>query len=160
MCLMIMPVMAFAGSKNPPKKALRHIYVVKVDRWIDADTFKGQIETQPGVIAYVSIRDFGDDTPESKGTGCGKMYGGKNNVPDAVKSRENALGRAATAFVKQLIPEGTTVKISDVFNGKFAGRWIARIMLMDGRLLSEILIEKGYAVAYFGGAKTAHWCKS
>ena len=133
-------------------------FEVKVVRVVDSDTIKFVKDDWPVIFKETSIRVLGVDTPEKRGTGCRSVYA-PNKVPDHIKLVENALGKNATAFVSSLIKPGDKIVISDVQLGKYAGRVVGKVKIKDGRDLSTILIEKGFAVEYYGGTKAGPWCK-
>lgn len=123
-------------------------YRAKVLKVIDGDTVDVDIELGFGVIlADERVRIMGIDTPESR-------------TSDKV---EDLFGEAAKARVKELLTSGdycilkTEVnKDGEDMKGKF-GRILGDFIIDEWedkpRMLTDILIEEGHAVAYFGGSK-------
>ena len=68
----------------------------------------------------------------------------------------NKAGRAATAFVKRRIAGAERIVVRDPEWGKYGGRVIAGLVL-DGRALSDLLIETGHGRPYAGGRRSG-WC--
>ncbi|WP_428413098.1 thermonuclease family protein [Pararhizobium sp.] len=128
--------------------ALTTQYVAVLERIIDADTQVYQVGIWPGLTQEIAIRIDGIDTPEKRRPA---------NCSDG-GAAEKALAEEATEYVSDLIQPGAQVLLLDVSLGKFAGRALAQIRLVDGRDLGALLIDEGYAVAYDGGTKT-DWCQ-
>ncbi len=73
------------------------------------------------------MRLIGVDTPE--------VYG-----------RVECFGREASAFVRRLVPVGSTVRYRlGVEQRDRYGRALAYVWLRDGRFLNALLVERGYA---------------
>jgi len=121
-------------------------YDVTLLKVIDGDTVDVDIDLGFGItLRDERVRIMGIDTPESR-------------TSDKV---EDLFGEAAKARVKELMVEGmrlitTEDKHGEDMKGKF-GRvlgdfWIER---HEGKKekLTDVLIEEGHAVAYFGGSK-------
>jgi micrococcal nuclease len=67
------------------------------------------------------------------------------NAPE-VTSQPECYGREAAAFVAQLVPVGSTVRLErDVTDRDQFGRLLRYIWLPDGRLLNEVVVAEGYA---------------
>ena len=84
---------------------------------------------------------MGIDTPESR-------------TSDDV---EKLFGIAAKNRLKELLGETAILKTQvsksgEDMKGKF-GRILGDFVAPDGRMVTDILIEEGHAVAYFGGSK-------
>jgi endonuclease YncB( thermonuclease family) len=84
---------------------------------------------------------MGIDTPESR-------------TSDKV---EKVFGLAAKNRLKELLGKTAILKTQiekdgDDAKGKF-GRILADFVAPDGRMVTEIMIEEGHAVPYFGGSK-------
>lgn len=186
LCALLLISPAMAKKKNEPMRGFWTATVqkvvdsdsVKVIVRIGTDIYQEEDgRVWPGIYAVpgtklianipVSIRLDGIDTPEKRSTGCKALYGGiKSNVPDSIIKLENKLGKEATAIVAGdpesgkpgLIKPGDTIIISKVFGGKYFGRVIGEILLLDGRNLSDILLDRGLAVPYDGKTKEAPWC--
>jgi endonuclease YncB( thermonuclease family) len=84
---------------------------------------------------------MGIDTPESR-------------TRDKV---EKKFGLAAKARLKELLGKTTVLKTQinrngEDMKGKF-GRILGDFSTEDGRMITDIMVEEGHAVAYFGGSK-------
>jgi len=116
----------------------------------DADTILIKVELWPRFYTEMSIRVYGIDAAE-KGT---------------------PLGDKAKEYAQFRIAKGRNVHLSNVKEGKFAGRMLASIEIpvvtveatTSGEHLEDHsydwathLLEKGYAKPYFGGSKEGLW---
>ena len=118
-------------------------YKAKVLRVVDGDTVDVDIDLGFGIWMHRErVRMMGIDTPESR-------------TRDKV---EKAFGLASKARLKVLLPIGSITvlkteidKSGEDKKGKF-GR-ILGDFIVDDRRATDILIEEGHAVAYFGGSK-------
>ncbi len=133
----LLPAVPLLGAETYPGE-----YRGTVLRVVDSDTVKAQIAVWPTLDTIVSVRLRGVDTPEKFRPKC---------------ESEKAAAEIATDFVKGLLPAGAEVTITDVTSDKFGGRVVGDL-LIDGKSLSEILIEKGFARPYDGGTKSS-WCE-
>ena len=82
----------------------------------------------------------GIDTPESR-------------TRDKV---EDLFGEAAKARLKKLMKHGAKLITTDDRKGEDMKGKFGRILgdfKVDGKLVTDILVEEGHAVAYFGGSK-------
>ena len=117
-------------------------YDVKVIKIVDGDTVDVDIDLGFGVtLTDERVRIMGIDTPESR-------------TRDKV---EDLFGEAAKARLKELMKDGgklitTEDRKGEDMKGKF-GRILGDFRIGDGRKVTDILIEEGHAVAYFGGSK-------
>ena len=105
----------------------------------DGDTIKVQAEVWPGITWAGSVRVLGVDTPELR----------------AKCPEEKAAAILAREFVKIIAADH--VILHNIKLGKFAGRVLASVQLETGEDLGELLIEKGHARTYDGGAREG-WC--
>ena len=118
-------------------------YKCKIIRVVDGDTVDVDIDLGFGIVLTDErVRVMGIDTPESR-------------TSDKV---EDIFGEAAKARVKELLGKGDYAILKTEVNkdgedmkGKF-GRILGDFMIDDKRL-SEILIEEGHAVKYYGQNK-------
>ena len=118
-------------------------YKCKILRVVDGDTVDVDIDLGFGVWMHKErVRMMGIDTPESR-------------TRDKV---EKAFGLASKARLKDLLPIGSIQILKTEIDkggedkkGKF-GR-ILGDFLIDDRRATDILVEEGHAVAYFGGSK-------
>ena len=121
-------------------------YRANINRVVDGDTVDCDIELGFGVVlADERVRIMGIDTPESR-------------TSDKV---EKVFGLAAKEQLKTLLGKQCILKTQIARNGedmkgKF-GRILGDFLLDqdDGSIkrLTEIMIEDGHAVPYFGGSK-------
>ena len=118
-------------------------YDAVLTRVIDGDTVAFQANFLPEPLKKeLSVRVFGVDTPEK---------GHRALCPS-----EAARGEAATAFTKAQINASTKRQIILMDWDKYGGRVLGDVIL-DGKSLRAMLIEKGYAREYYGDAKKS-WC--
>tara|TARA_E500000178_G_scaffold356339_1_gene433515 strand:- start:1956 stop:2405 length:450 start_codon:yes stop_codon:yes gene_type:complete len=118
-------------------------YKCKILRVVDGDTVDVDIDLGFGMWMHKErVRMMGIDTPESR-------------TRDKV---EKAFGLASKARLKDLLPVGSKQHLKTEIDrsgedkkGKF-GR-ILGDFIVDEKRCTDILIEEGYAVAYFGGSK-------
>ena len=117
-------------------------YKVDVTRIVDGDTVDVNIDLGFKITMMKQrVRLMGIDTPESR-------------TSDKV---EDLFGEAAKARLKSLMEKDarlitTENKHGEDMKGKF-GRILGDFRTADGRTVTDILIEEGHAVAYFGGSK-------
>ena len=122
-------------------------YDVKVLKVVDGDTVDVDIDLGFGVtLTDERVRIMGIDTPESR-------------TRDKV---EDLFGEAAKARLKELMADGaklitTEDRKGEDMKGKF-GRILGDFYVEryeDGKKerVTDILVEEGHAVAYFGGSK-------
>ena len=117
-------------------------YDVVVIKVVDGDTVDVDIDLGFGVcLKDERVRIMGIDTPESR-------------TSDRV---EDLFGEAAKERLKVLMKDGgklitTEDRKGEDMKGKF-GRILGDFRIGDGRKVTDILIEEGHAVAYFGGNK-------
>ena len=117
-------------------------YRVKVLKVVDGDTVDVDIELGFGVVlADERVRIMGIDTPESR-------------TSDEV---EKLFGKAAKHRLEELLGETAILrtqinKNGEDMKGKF-GRILGDFVAPDGRMITEIMIEEGHCVPYFGGSK-------
>ena len=117
-------------------------YDVILLKCVDGDTVDVDIDLGFGVwLKDERVRIMGIDTPESR-------------TSDKV---EKVFGLAAKNRLKELLAEGgklitTENKNGEDMKGKF-GRILGDFRAPDGRLVTDIMIQEGHCVAYFGGSK-------
>ena len=118
-------------------------YKCKILRVVDGDTVDIDIDLGFGIWMHRErVRMMGIDTPESR-------------TRDLV---EKAFGLASKERLKELLPIGSiqVLKTEIDKSGEDAKGKFGRILgdfLIEGRRATDILIEEGHAVAYFGGSK-------
>ena len=117
-------------------------YRARVLKVIDGDTVDVDIDLGFGVVLTDErVRIMGIDTPESR-------------TRDKV---EKKFGLASKARLKELLGKTAILKTQinkngEDMKGKF-GRILGNFVSVDGRMVTDILVEEGHAVAYFGGSK-------
>ena len=117
-------------------------YDVVLLKAVDGDTVDVDIDLGFGVwLKEERVRIMGIDTPESRTS---------NEV-------EKLFGKAAKERLKELLHDGavlvtTEEKNGEDMRGKF-GRILGDFKIPDGRMVTDVLIEEGHCVAYFGGSK-------
>lgn len=115
------------------------VHVVKV---VDGDTVDVDIDLGFGVcLKDERVRIMGIDTPESR-------------TSDKV---EKLFGLAAKERLYSLLEKDaklitTEDKSGEDMKGKF-GRILGDFRAADGRLVTQIMIDEGHCVPYFGGSK-------
>jgi len=119
-------------------------YKCELDRVVDGDTVDVDIDLGFGVwLKKERVRIMGIDTPESR-------------TSDKI---EKVFGKAASARLKELIEEDcilctTKDRSGEDERGKF-GRVLGDFKLASGKMVTDVMIEEGHAVAYHGGSKDA-----
>lgn len=115
------------------------VHVVKV---VDGDTVDVDIDLGFGVcLKDERVRIMGIDTPESRTSNkVEKLFG------LAAKDRLYSLLEKDAKLITTEDKNGEDMK------GKF-GRILGDFRAADGRLVTEIMIEEGHCVPYFGGSK-------
>ena len=117
-------------------------YDVVLLKCVDGDTVDVDIDLGFGVwLKDERVRIMGIDTPESR-------------TSDKV---EKVFGTAAKNRLKELLENGgklitTENKDGEDMKGKF-GRILGDFRTPDGKLVTDIMIQEGHCVAYFGGSK-------
>ena len=118
---------------------MEYKYNVKIKKVVDGDTVDIDIDLGFGVWLHKErVRIMGIDTPESRTS---------NTV-------EKLFGLAAKQALADLLPIGSMqVLVIDEYDakGKF-GRILGDFVIGDS-WVTDILIEQGHCVAYFGGSK-------
>jgi micrococcal nuclease len=118
---------------------MEYKYNVKIKKVIDGDTVDVDIDLGFGVWLHKErVRIMGIDTPESR-------------TRDKV---EKLFGLASKTKLKELLPlSSMQVLVVEEYDakGKF-GRILGDFEIEDTKV-TDILIEEGHAVAYFGGNK-------
>ena len=117
-------------------------YRAKINKVVDGDTVDVDIELGFDIVLTGQrVRIMGIDTPESR-------------TSDPV---EKVFGLAAKNRLKELLGPTAVLKTQiekdgDDAKGKF-GRILGDFVAPDGRMVTEIMIEEGHCVPYFGGSK-------
>ena len=117
-------------------------YDITIVKVVDGDTVDVDIDLGFNIVLRDErVRIIGIDTPESR-------------TSDSI---EKLFGLAAKKRVHELLKDGgklvtTENRKGEDMRGKF-GRVLGDFRTPDGRMLTEILIEEGHCVPYFGGSK-------
>jgi len=117
-------------------------YRVEVTRVVDGDTVDVDIDLGFKIqLKDERVRIMGIDTPESRTSDkVEKLFG------LAAKERLYSLLEKDAKLITSEDKDGIDMK------GKF-GRILGDFRAADGRLVTEIMIEEGHCVPYFGGSK-------
>ena len=137
----LLPTVALADKA--PKTPESKVYDFEITRVIDGDTVEFKADFLPAPLKPVlSIRVYGVDTPEKSWRGqCDK---------------EKKMGEEASKFTAKLIKDAKKIQVAIMEWDKFGGRVLGDIII-DGKSLTKMLIEKGYAREYYGDKKQS-WC--
>ena len=117
-------------------------YKCTVNKIVDGDTVDVDIDLGFGVVLTDErVRIMGIDTPESRT---------RNKI-------EKLFGLAAKQRLKELLSKQCILKTEinkdgEDMKGKF-GRVLGDFVAPDGRMITDIMIEEGHAVAYHGQSK-------
>ena len=119
-------------------------YRCKVIKVIDGDTVDVDIDLGFDIIIKGErVRIMGIDTPESR---TRDIVEKKFGLASKARLKELIGGRSGPILKTQINRKGEDMR------GKF-GRILGDFVTDDGRLVTDILVEEGHAVAYFGGSK-------
>jgi endonuclease YncB( thermonuclease family) len=119
------------------------VYKATIIRVIDGDTVVIPATYLPQPLKQeIAIRVFGVDTPEK---------GFRAKCPE-----EDAKGKEATEFTKAAVAKAKKVEVALHAWDKYGGRVLGDVIL-DRVSLRDMLINKGFARAYYGDAKQS-WC--
>lgn len=115
------------------------VHIVKI---VDGDTVDVDIDLGFKIqLKDERVRIMGIDTPESRTSDkVEKLFG------IAAKNRLYSLLEKDAKLITTEDKDGEDMK------GKF-GRILGDFRAADGRMVTDIMIEEGHAVAYFGGSK-------
>ena len=117
-----------------------NLVVQKVISVYDGDSFRADIAgVHPLIGSNIGIRVYGVDTPEIRG-----------KCPS-----EKAMAQNAKRFVEQAIRAANTIELRDVRRDKCFR--INAVVVIDGKSLGAMLIQRQLAYPYFGDTKK-DWC--
>lgn len=116
------------------------LVVQKVVSVYDGDSFRADIAgVHPLLGKDIGIRVYGVDTPEIRGK-C---------------DSEKAAAKNVKRFVEQVLRTANTVELREVRRDKYFR--INAVVIVDGRSLGAMLIQRKMAYPYFGKTKR-EWC--
>jgi endonuclease YncB( thermonuclease family) len=143
LALALVATMAAASIAATPVTPTGVTYTAKITRIVDGDTVAFEAKWLPDPLKKeLSIRVFGVDTPEK---------GFRAKCP-----QEDKLGRDATDFTKSTVAAAKKKEVVLYDWDKYGGRVLGDVLL-DGKSLRAMLIERKYAREYYGTAKQS-WC--
>lgn len=120
------------------QEQLVYEYRAKILSVVDGDTVDVDLDLGFKTMLHKErVRIAGIDTPESRTT-------------DKV---EKKFGLASKERLKELLGKEAVVKTMKPDSKEKFGRILGDFVLPDGRMVSQVLIEEGYAVPYSGDAK-------
>lgn len=126
-----------------PAVATANPYNWKIIRVVDGDTVTFEAPFMPAPLKpQLSIRVLGVDTPEK--------------APRAQCEKEELAAIAASSFTKKIVAEAKQIQIELKDHDKYGGRVLGDVII-DGKRLSQLLIENGHARPYYGEKKQS-WC--
>lgn len=136
MCFVLcLPSLTFAA-----KSELEGPIQAEVIRVLDGDTFDVRAKVWVGQYIETRVRLDGLDTPELRGK-C---------------SDEKFKANAAKDHLSKLISNKKII-LTNIRNGKYAGRVLAKANTADGTDISKDLMDNGFARPYHG-EKRQGWC--
>ncbi len=136
--LIIIPLVIFSDNKiTYPNR-----YPAKVLDITDGDTFKTEIYSWPQHSIKAQIRLRGIDTPEIR----------------AKCEIEKTLALRAKARLSELLPKGSSIFLSNVELGTYAGRIIADVATHNFPDIGEILLNENLARRYYVKEGKQSWC--
>lgn len=122
-----------------PSHLIASLFTVRV---IDGDSIAAELKGVDPKITKVIVRVYGIDTPESGAR--------------AKCIEERVLAENAKVFTKNMVEKASLLQYDIIGWDKYGGRILANVYV-DGRSLSEALVSRGLARAYFGEKKKS-WC--
>jgi len=122
------------------KVYVKRIKIDEVTSIYDADTFRANINSWPGIVGErIPIRILGIDAPEIKGK-C---------------DQEKIKARTAKQFAVDKLRSAKTIELRNIQRGKYF-RLLADVYV-DNKNLADLLIQSGNARPYDGGTRKG-WC--
>lgn len=117
-----------------------NLVVQQVISVYDGDSFRVNVAgVHPLLGSDIGIRVYGVDTPEMRGK-C---------------EAEKVMAKRAKKFVEQVIGTATMIELRDVRRDKYFR--INAVVVVDGKSLGAMLIQRKLAYPYFGDTKK-NWC--
>ena len=124
------------------KETVKQSVPATVLKVVDGDTIKVSAHIWLGITVDTMVRIKGIDTPELRGK-C---------------PYEKQLAKEAKAFVKEKLPLGSTVYLSNVEYDKYGGRVVAKVADSNKKDIGKDLIKNGFARSYSGKTAKSNWC--
>jgi len=115
-------------------------YPVKLLSVYDGDTLTVLVDIWPGQWIKAKLRLNEIDTPEKR----------------TRKVCEKAMAIAAKESLEEFLV-GKELYVTDIFNGKYAGRVIGDLYA-NNENVSNFMLTTGYAIPYSGGKRDYVWC--
>lgn len=141
-CLAVAISIAVAKLAHGAEKISGPVQAVVV-RVIDGDTVVVNAKVWPQLtVEDISVRVFGIDTPERHGK--------------CVLEKQRA--QEAKTIMAEAFEVGSTVNLTHIVLGKFAGRVVANVTRGDGLSWSDLIVGAGLAAPYFGQGAKKDWC--
>ena len=143
----LLAVLALACALVSPARSTPagQTYQATVVRVVDGDSVIVSVPAWAATpFETISVRVAGIDTPESR-------------KPPAKCVAEVALGKAASAYAKELVKPGAAVVVTYRRLDKYA-RVDGGLTLPDGRDWATVMLGNGMARPYDGGTKSS-WCR-
>ncbi len=145
LCLPVSPAMA--GEQLPgPVPGI-------VERVIDGDTLAVRVRIWLGQQVRVHVRLAGIDAPEMTGR-CAQERAMANI---AQRFAEDFIATSAGAAAPSASLAAPQIWLSDISEGKYAGRILARVANAAGEDLGNAMLGAGIARPYAGGVRQ-NWC--
>jgi len=124
-----------------------YFYNVDVTSVYDGDTLTVETEIWPQHTVKTNIRMYGIDTPE-------KTWRGKCD-------KEKALALEARNYLIGVIERAKAsneqIYITKIKYDKYARRFVA-VLMIGNKNVSQMMINSGYAVEYYGKGTKKDWC--
>ncbi len=141
--LLTLASLSVSASSNSYQMGYYNIQRPNIVNIYDGDSFKVNLpETRELFGKNIMVRVAGVDTPEINGK-CLKEQ------KLAIKARE---------FTRKVILGADKVELTKVKRDKYFR--LLSDTIVDGENLSDLLINEGLGIPYFGGTKDKfHWCK-
>lgn len=128
-----------------PISSLAETYDYKILRVIDGDTIVFEAPFLPKPLKpELSLRIYGVDTPEKRSNAQCEM--------------EYSLAEEASEFTRSLVNKAKSRKVVIKQWDKYGGR-VNGDLILDGKSLRTLLLNKGFAHLYYGDTKKPSWCE-
>jgi len=108
----------------------------------DGDTFAAKVNLEDDIKISVRVRIRDIDAPEISG-----------QCDDEIKNALKAKNR-----LKELLPIGSVIELSEIKDDKYLGRIDARVKTSNGIDISSVMIKEKLVRKYNGGHRMG-WCK-